>query len=131
MSADVPRPRTAPVCDTGAETVAALTARLKELRAQRLADEAAAAQLPTLLRAIMLSRRDRDAGSSPTLSGHRAALERAWSELEELITTTARVGVRLHLYGGEETDPLVRRAQRAIEQSRAALQAFAQAVNSA
>lgn len=108
-----------------------LSVRLKQLRAQRLDDEAQAAQLPTLLRAIALSRRDRDAGSSPMLSNHRAALERMWSDVEELVSVTAQIAVRLHLHGGDETDPLVRRARRAIEQSKAALREFAEAVNEA
>ncbi len=43
----------------------------------------------------------------------------------------ARIAVRLYLHGGDDTDPLVRRARRAIEQSQSALHAFGQAVNQA
>ena len=55
-------------------TPAELTARLKELHMQRLADEAEAAQLSILLRAILLTRLDRDAGTAPKLTEHRAHL---------------------------------------------------------
>ncbi|HEX6497774.1 MAG TPA: hypothetical protein VF054_01930 [Micromonosporaceae bacterium] len=111
--------------------VAQLCAQLKELRAQRLVDEAESAQLSTLLRGIVLTRRDRDAGSSPTLSEQRAALERIWVDVEDLVVTTARVAVRLHLYGADQHDPLARRGWRAIERSQAALREFAEAVNAA
>jgi hypothetical protein len=127
----VPRPRSSLTRASGQETVTELAARLKDLRAQRLDDEAEAAQLPTLLRAILLSRQDRDAGSSPTLSEHRAHLERIWSDLEDLVATTARVAVRMHLHDADAADPLLRRAQRAIEHSRVALREFAEAVNQA
>ena len=81
----------------------------------------------------MLSRRDRDAGSSPTLAEHREHLERMLDELEDLAVKTARVAVRLQLRGtsAQDDDPTTRRALRAIEQSRAALAAFAEAVNQA
>ena len=101
------------------------------MRARRLDDEAEAAQLPLLLRAILVSRRDRDAGSSATLSEHRAYLERIWSDLEDLVATTARVAVRMHLHGTDPADPLARQARRAIEHSQAALREFAEAVNQA
>jgi hypothetical protein len=108
-----------------------LAGRLKELRAQRQADEAEAAQLSILLRAIMVTRRDRDTGSSPALADHRAHLERIWADVESLVCLTARVAVRLHLRGGDSADPLNRRAWQAIQQSRAALAAFGEAVNQA
>jgi hypothetical protein len=127
----VPRPRTPRTPDPGSETVAELSARLTKLRAQRLDDEAQGAQLPTLLRAILVSRRDRDGGSSPKLSDYRASLERMWSDLEDLLAATARVAVWLHLRGEDEADPVARRARRAIEQSRTALREFAEAVNAA
>lgn len=131
----IPHPRApeepAPLGETSEETVAQLTARLKNLRTQRLRDEAEAAQLDTVLRAVLLSRCDRDGGSSPTLAEHRAHLERIWAELEQLMSTTARVAVRLHLRDSDPDDPLARRAQRAIRQSQQALAAFAEAVNQA
>jgi hypothetical protein len=117
--------------EPGQETVTDMAARLKQLRGQRLDDEAEAAQLPTLLRAILLSRQDRDAGCSPTLLEHRAHLERIWSDVEDLVTATARVAIRMHLHGADAADPLGRRARRAIERSQAALREFAEAVNQA
>jgi hypothetical protein len=108
-----------------------LTERLKDLRTQRLTDEAEAAQLDILLRAILLSRHDRDAGSSPALAEHRAHLERIWSDVEHMVSITARVAVRLHLRDADPDDPLARRARRAIQQSQAALAAFGEAVNQA
>lgn len=131
----IPHPRApqepAPSREATEETVAQLTARLKDLRTQRLRDEAEAAQLNMVLRAVLLSRCDRDAGSSPTLAEHRAHLERIWAEVEHLMSTTARVAVRLHLRASDPDDPLARRAQRAIRQSQEALGAFAEAVNQA
>jgi hypothetical protein len=127
----VPRPRPPHASESGQETAAELAARLKDLRVQRLDDEAEAAQLPTLLRAILLSRRDCDAGSGPLLAEHRAHLERIWSDLEDLVTATPRVAVRTHLHRADAADPLVRRARRAIEGSQAALREFAEAVNQA
>ena len=44
---------------------------------------------------------------------------------------TARLTVRMHLHKADPADPLVRRAWRAIEQSRQALVEFAEAVNRA
>jgi hypothetical protein len=132
----VPRPRPEPGAELGdgfggTQTPAELRERLQGLRAQRLQAESEAAQLLTVLRAIALNRRARDAGSSPMLSEHRAHLERIVTEVEELVSTTTRIAVRLHLHGGDDTDPLVRRARRAIEQSQSALHAFSEAVNEA
>ncbi|MGC1215565.1 MAG: hypothetical protein WA890_30455 [Micromonospora sp.] len=131
MSGDrpVPHPRTSRAPMAGTETAAGLSARLTELRARRLDDETRAAQLPTLLRAIALSLRDRDTGSSPRLSDHRAALERIWAEVEDLVVATARVAVRVHLHTVDPDDPLVPRARRAITHSQAALREFAEVVN--
>lgn len=127
----VPQPRSGD--RSGEETVAQLTAQLKQARTQRLDDEAEAAQLGVLLRAIVLSRRDRDAGSSPVLAEHREHLERMFGELENMVCVAARVAIRLQVRGtsGQDDDPTTRRALRAIEQSRAALAAFAEAVNQA
>lgn len=127
----VPQPRSDN--QAGDETVAQLTTQLKQARAQRLDDEAEAAQLTTLLRAIVLSRRDRDAGSSPALGEHREHLERMFDELENMVRAAARVAIRLQVRGAskQDNDPTTRRALRAIEQSRAALAAFAEAVNQA
>lgn len=127
----IPQPCTPQPAVTGEETAAKLTARLTELRTQRLHDEAEAAQLDTVLRAILISRCDRDAGSSPTSAEHRAHLERIWADLEQLMTVAARMAVLLHLRAADSEDPLTRRAQRAIQQSQAALAAFAEAVNQA
>jgi hypothetical protein len=127
----VPPPRPPEGSERGAETAAVLAARLKVLRAQRLDDEAEAAQLPTLLRAVLVTRRDRDAGCSPVLAQYRVQLERIWSDLEDLVSATARIAVRSHLHETDAADPLLRRVARAIEHSQTALGEFAEAVNQA
>jgi hypothetical protein len=113
------------------QTVARLQRELRQVRANRIRDEAEAAQLDTVLRAIALTRRDRDAASSRTLAGHRDQLERMWIDLEHLLSLTARVSVRLQLRQCDPDDPLLYRARRAVEQSRQALVTFAEQVNAA
>jgi hypothetical protein len=101
---------------------------LHVLRQQRDDDERVAAELTPLLRAIAITRRDRDAGVSHELRAHRARLERVWADAEELIFTGMRVALRVHLRGGDDTDPVVHRARRVIEQSYGALRALAETV---
>jgi hypothetical protein len=125
----VPPPRPPAGLEPGGETAAELAARLKVLRAQRLDDEAEAAQLPTLLRAVLVTRRDRDVGCSPTLAEYREQLERIWSDVEDLVCATARIAVRTHLHRAHAADPLLGRVGRAIGHSQAALREFAEAVN--
>jgi hypothetical protein len=111
------------------ETPAVLKDQLRALRAQRLDHEREAAQLEPVLRAIALTRRDRDSGSTAKLRANRAQLERVWSDTEDLIVTGARVAVLVYLRGGDETDPVVRQALRAIAQIQVGQVALAEAVN--
>jgi hypothetical protein len=130
-SADGSRaPAGGPVGRVGAnaDTAAVLTTQLRALRAQRLADEREGEHLPALLRAIALTRRDRDSGASQQLRAHRAHLERIWADAEDLIVTGMRVALRVHLRGGGDTDPVVRRARQVIEQSQKALLELSEAV---
>jgi hypothetical protein len=113
----------------GEDSVAELSARLKDLRTERVAHEGEAGQLPTLLRAIIACRRNRDAGSSSLLAEHRASLEDLWSDVEQLLVDTARIAIWLHLHDSVEADPVGRRALRAIGQTQTALQELAVAVS--
>jgi hypothetical protein len=117
--------------ETPEQTIARLKQQLRQVRDARIRDEAEAAQLDTVLRAVALTRQDRDAASSTTLAGHREHLERIWADLEHLMGLTARLGIRLQMSQRDPEDPLVHRARRAIEQSRQALTDFAEQVNAA
>jgi hypothetical protein len=117
--------------ETAQQTIARLKRELREIREVRIRDEAETGQLDTVLRAIALTRRDRDAASSTALTGHRDHLERIWADLEHLMSLTARLGIRLQLRRRDPDDPLARRARRAIEQSQQALARFAEQVNAA
>jgi hypothetical protein len=101
-----------------------LTARLQDMRSQRIHAEREANQLPQVLRGIALTRRERDAGVSQQLRTHRAHLERVFADAEDLIVTTLRVALRTQLRGGDDSDPVVYRAHRAIDTSQAALRAL-------
>jgi hypothetical protein len=118
------RPKPGAARDADVENPRVLTARLHELQLQRRDHEREANQLPQLLRGIAVTRRDRDAGVSQPLRAHRAHLERVWAGAEDLIVAAVRVAVRLELRGGDDTDPVVRRARRALKQSQDALRAL-------
>ena len=109
---------------SGGSDARALSAELESLQQQRRQHEREAEQLRQLLRGIALVRRDRDAGVSQPLRAHRAHLEHVWASAEELITASLRVAVRLELLDGDDSDPIVRRARRALRQGKDALQAL-------
>jgi hypothetical protein len=96
-------------------------ARLRAVREQRKGGEHEAAQLPSLLRAIALVRRDRDAGASRVLLAQRAELERVHTEVEDLIFAVVRTAIRAYVRGDSGEDPVVRRAHRAIDSALQAL----------
>jgi hypothetical protein len=124
MSDRQPVPRRPDLADSGEpktpddvdETVE-LSARLRTLHEQRLVDEREAAMLPSLLRAIASTRRDCDGKTSRKLRAHREQLERVWAETEDLLVTAARTALQAQQRGGNADDPLIRRAQRAIDAS--------------
>jgi hypothetical protein len=103
------------------DEAAAMRADLLALREQRRTDEDEAAKLPSLLSGIALTRRERDACSSPALRAHRAQLERVCAEAEELIFVTVQTAIWAHLRGDDGHDPVVAQAHRAIDSSVQAL----------
>ena len=105
-----------------------LTARLQTIRRQRIADEREADQLPQLLRAITLVRRDRDAGTNRQMLRHRAQLERLWADVEDLVITIARVAVRTQLRDAEPGDPVVHDAKQALQRAQQAIQILGDAI---
>jgi len=98
-----------------------LAARLGDIRRQRLADEAEANQLPQLLRAIALARRDRDGGVSRRLRDHRDQLERFMTDAEDLIVSSIRANVIILARQLDEADPIVHQARRAAQRGRDAV----------
>jgi hypothetical protein len=115
---------------TGQDTVHELTARLRALREQRIADDREGDLLEVYLRGIALARRDRDAGISPEIQSCRSGVEQAMAAAEELAVAQARLWTRVQVAQLGEADPRMRAAQRASEKAfRDALTAFADALN--
>lgn len=94
---------------------AVLTARLAEVQRERHDAETVADELPQLLRAILLARRDRDAGMSPRLRERRAYLERVLADAEELLVALAEISVMTFARNLNEADPVVREARVAFQ----------------
>jgi len=114
--------------EAGQDDARALTARLQTIRRQRIADEREADQLPQLLRAITLVRRDRDAGTNRQMLRHRAQLERLWADVEDLVITIARVAVRTQLRDAEPGDPVVHDARQALQRAQDAIQILGEGI---
>lgn len=114
--------------EAGEDDPRLLTARLQTIRRQRIADEREADQLPQLLRAIALVRRDRDAGTNRQMLRHRAQLERLWADVEDLVITIARVAVRTQLRDVQPGDPLVHDARQALRRAQHAIQILGEAI---
>ena len=130
--APLPAPETpSPASDSlpsDSASVAALTERLRVLRTGRIAGDREGDRLTSVMRAIVLTRRNRDGGVSKHVSDCRAQVERVWAEAEDLVMMAAEVALLLHLRGAVD-DALAGRGRRAIEQSQDALATAFEAVS--
>lgn len=109
----------------------ALRRTLQTLRQQRETDEREAAQLDRLQAEIARTRRDRDAEMSAEIDQARREIERTCVDAEDLMVAASRLLVRVQIAGLGEGDPVLHAAQRVFyEDVRAAMEAFANAVNS-
>ncbi|MFG1642654.1 hypothetical protein ACGFMK_20375 [Amycolatopsis sp. NPDC049252] len=108
-----------------------LRAQLRALVAQREADEKAAAALGRVRAEIAATRRDRDAEMSAEMDAARREIDLACIDAEELATRVGRLWTRVQVAGLGENDPRMHAARRVVEEDfRAAMEAFAEAVNS-
>src|SRR4051812_17110661 len=98
----VPAPRAPELTSESGADVGALTERLQVLRSNRIADDREGDQITSVLRAITLPRRSRDAGVSKGLREHRTHLEQAWADAEDMVMAATEVALLVHLRGGDD-----------------------------
>lgn len=84
-----------------------LRERLARCRRERERAEHDAAAEAMLQREIVAVRRDRDAGTSPTLRRDRGVFERLLADVDDLVVLAARMSVRLGVYGLSADHPHV------------------------